>query len=183
MNDDDDTPPLRRRFQTSNDRDAAARRSQPRMDGVPTQHDPEDTTNPYDLFEPTRPRRRRVSDSVLELATKLRRDAPDPYDLIAAMAFELTHAKEQDRSANQALEEQLSGFLKQQPGGKEFDDLKRKMGIAQWLGGLVLAAAIGSLGLGVSALRSQAIHEGELNVTIERLKQDVQQLLSRKETP
>lgn len=142
--------------------------------------DPSEMTSPRELFEPERmERHQRRGDSAMSLAAKLRAERPDAYDLIAAMAFEFTSAKEQDRSANQELDKQFKSFLSQQPGGKEFEDLKRTVGLWKWIGTAFVIPALGSLVLALGALRSQAIHEGELNADIARLKSDVQQLLQQ----
>lgn len=182
MGSEDETPTERKRkprVQTSDDRALQHRHTSAVGIPVPSiEDDPADMTSPRDLFDPVRmDRHRRRGDSAMALAAKLRDERPDPYDLIAAMAFEFTDAKEQDRSANKELDIQFKAFLEQQPCGKEFDDLKRTVGLWRWIGSAVLVAALGSLGLGLSALWARAEHEGEIRVKIDRLQQDVQQLL------
>lgn len=143
MSDDDNTPterPFRKpRIQTSDDRGAAALQRRSMAPTTPAEtvpmpiidEDPADMTGPFDLFEPARiERRKRPGDSVVELAAKLRRDRPDPYDLLAQLAFEHVDSKEaarKERRANESqskeLDAQFKAFLAQQPGGKRFDEL------------------------------------------------------------
>ena len=98
------------RAMTSDDR-ALAHRVRTNPLGVPipeTVVDQSNDTNPFDIFDPARPRRRnRPSDSVVALANQLREDRRDPYELIAEAAFEVVDMKrehrkelEQERSAN-----------------------------------------------------------------------------------
>jgi len=181
MSDEDDTlRQTKRRIQTSDDR-ALQHRPAKSSPGIPMPEidDPADTTSPFDLFKPERmERHRRRGDSVVALAQRLREERPDPYDLLAQLAFEHIDAKEKDRSANSELEKQFKAFLAQQPGGVEFENIKRTIGLWKWVGGAILTFALGSAGLGVAALWSRAVYEGETRAVIERLKSDVQQLLS-----
>lgn len=128
MGRNDDTPTFTRkaaRVQTSDDRAlaSASRRAPAPPAGVPVMSDgPDETTNPFDLFEPQRLARHhhRRGDSAVELAAKLRAERPDPYDLIATMAYELTASKQEARSE---LDAKLVAFLDVQPGGPRFDAL------------------------------------------------------------
>lgn len=105
------------------DRALQSRRNRAPHAAPPQYNDEDGQTGPFDLFAPERRTRRRRGDSAVELAAKLRRDAPDPYDLIAALAFELTDAKEDDRTGRKELEKRLSAFLDVQPGGAKFDEI------------------------------------------------------------
>lgn len=183
MSNSDDTPTERKlkpRIQSSDARALQHRHTSAVGIPVPAiEDDPENMTGPFDLFDMAlAERRRRPGDSVAELAAKLRRERPDPYDLLAMFAFEHVDATKRDRSANQELDKQFRSFMTQQPGGKEFEDVKRTVKFWKWLGALLLVPTLGALGLAFSALIAQARHEGELNSDITRLKSDMQQLLS-----
>lgn len=141
MNDDDKTPPWtpKAKMQSSDGRALASRKHRAPADGVPIVPAPEDTTTPFDLFAPERRTRRRQAESVAQLADRLREAKPDPYDLIAALGFEVTDSKRETKSQSKELERQLGEFLAIQPGGKRFD---RLVSFMRWLAGGVFFAAL-----------------------------------------
>lgn len=190
------TPPARpdarrpRRIQTSDDRDLAARRSRTNPHGVPAHVPPPaeppepedmDTTSPVDLFAPQRAEQRRRGDSVSQLAAQLRLAQPDPYDLIAALGFELTDAKRQDRSANKELERQLKTFLAQQPGGQRFEELAKSVAdlaplssAVRWLTRSFVAVAI-AIGCWLYARGGK---ETAIDMRIDQLQKDSERVQS-----
>lgn len=139
--DDDDTPQIKPRSRTHwTDDDRAAisaaarkRRLEAPSPGVPmtagpyrtptSMPDPGDITSPFDLFAPSRPRER-PGENVVDLAAQLRAAAPDAYDLIAVLSFELRNARAKDSSATTQLTENFRTFISRSPGGPVFDELK-----------------------------------------------------------
>lgn len=182
MSDRDDTPTFKRkaRVQSGDARAlaSAAHRKLAPATGVPIMHpDTDETTDPFDLFDPQRVKRhRRREDSAVELAAQLRHGATDPYDLIAAMAFELTDNKQEARSGSSELDAKLEAFLSVQPGGAKFTELSAAVAeLAPVRGGLRwLQASLVIVVLGIGGwLYARGGKETAIDMRIEQLREDV----------
>lgn len=184
MSRSDDTPTWRKnkpRIQTSDERALQHRQQQASSPGIPMPADDRvDTTNPWDVLD-----REDLTDDEMEVVRRSRRESSDPAtvaDVVKVLTRTMRKALDERSEQKKQLDE-AAELLDRPPRGvvskleKRVDSLSFKMSVGQALGGVVLAAALGSLGLAYSALRSQAVREGELNADITRLKSDVQLLL------
>lgn len=194
---DDDTlrrqrPGTARRYAMSDSERSSLQRTPPRgfARGVPTR-----TDRDMDASEDTDPRALLVGDASQEdvdLVMRLGRDPNEPVSLAEFAKWvrrDQRHREEYRReraeyqSGNKDLEQRLIDFLNRPPDDsaqaihEDVADLKRSARVAKWVIGFVLTAALGSLATGVGTLWGRAEREGETNVKIDRLQQDVQQLL------
>lgn len=153
-------------------------RTHPR--GIPIMAtDQDEDTSPKDLLS------RGATEEDLELARLLGRDLSDPFTILDFAKFSRGDKRRRDeyRSGQEEQNRLLLELLNRPPNEAtaalqgEVKDLQRASRTAKWIGGLILTAALGSMTVGLGALWSRAEHDGALNEKIQRLEQDVQQLL------
>lgn len=182
---DDDTPQRRplKRIVMSDDARAQRRDGRGFARGVPVRSDsgvPDpDDTSPHELWT------RGASREDFALVEQLGRAPTEPLTVLEFAQFLRgdTRRREEYRSGNKELEAKLIALLDKPPHvdvlklQDEVADLQRHAKFAKWVIGFILTAALGSLATGVGTLWSRAEHEGEIRVKIERLQDDVQQLL------
>lgn len=194
MNDEDETPRLRRRIQSGEDRDLARRKqlrsnplgvpvTKPEPDGYP---DEIEHTKPWDFLD-----RDELSADELEVLENSRRKGDDPVifrDIVKIMARAMR--KELDERSEERRQLGSVREILGRPTGAvvttlqtDIADLKRDSRLLKWVAGGVLTLALGSAGMGFGALWSRAAHEGAAAADMQRLKDDVQKLLSGEYAP
>lgn len=180
-----DKTPNERPYALSHDRDRR-RRGETVPPPIDEERDTDEITSPIDLL--LNEDIQQDSDPV----ERLRRDSRDPYSLIYNLAEALTEEKKRERSSDKARADQLMQILDRAPNRAALElqddvaqlkatEAKRAKGRRWLLGvtGTVLVAALGALLTGIGLMISKAEHEGENRAEMQRLKQDVQLLLTK----
>jgi hypothetical protein len=119
---------------------------------------------------------------------RLRRDSSDPYEQLWRLTKGFTREKERERSASRQIEGAVIAAIKSHDDTmvamrSDLRDLQRSWKSARLVVGIVLTTAIGSLGTGIGLMLSRASDDGAAHSRMQRLEQDVQQLLQVRYQP